>query len=66
VGLATGVAGWYRFYANDYITGASTSAIRFDGQCASSGSQFNMSSTNIASGAPVTIDSCQYTFPKNA
>lgn len=66
LGLATGVAGWYRFYDNNYITGASTTAIRFDGQCASSGSQFNMSSTNVALNAPITIDSCQYTFPKGA
>ena len=66
VGLAAGVAGWYRFYDNDYVTGASTTAIRFDGACASSGSQFNMSSTTVASGAPITIDSCQYTLPANA
>lgn len=29
--LATGTAGWFRFYDNSYTTGASTTAKRFDG-----------------------------------
>jgi hypothetical protein len=63
VGLATGTAGWYRFYANTVVTGASTSAVRLDGACAVSGSQLNMSSTSIATGATVTVDSAAYTLP---
>jgi len=31
VGLATGTAGWFRFYANTVVTGGSTTAVRFDG-----------------------------------
>jgi hypothetical protein len=63
VGLANGVAGWYRFYANAYVTGASTSAVRYDGACGTAGSQFNMSSTTIATGATTTVDSCTVTLP---
>ena len=29
--LADGIMGWFRFYANDMVTGASTTAVRFDG-----------------------------------
>lgn len=63
-GIAAGTAGWYRFYSNAYQTGASTSAVRLDGACASSGSQLNMSSTNIAVNATITVDSASYTLPK--
>jgi len=61
--VATGTAGWFRWYANDYTTGASTSAVRMDGAIGTSGAQLNMSSTSITSGATTTIDSWQITVP---
>ena len=63
LGLATGTAGWFRIYANAYTTGASTSAIRIDGAVATSGSQFNMSSTSVVTGATTTVDSVALTQP---
>lgn len=63
VGLANGTAGWYRFYANTVVTGISTTSARLDGACASSGSQFNMSSTIVAVGATTTIDTATWTLP---
>ena len=63
VGLATGTAGWFRIYANAYTTGASTSEIRMDGAVATSGSQFNMSSTSVVTAATTTVDSVALTQP---
>jgi hypothetical protein len=57
VGLANGVAGWFRLYGNAYVTGASVVGIRLDGSVGTSGSQLNMSTTNIVIGATTTIDS---------
>jgi len=61
--VATGVAGWFRFYDNSYTAGASTSAVRFDGAVATSGSQLNMSNTSITTGGSTTIDSLALTQP---
>jgi hypothetical protein len=61
--VATGTAGWFRFYANDRTTGADTSYARFDGSVSTSGAQLNMSSTAITSGATTTIDSFIVTMP---
>lgn len=63
VGLANGTAGWFRFYDNSKTTGASTSAIRFDGAVATSGSQFNMTNTNVTTGATTTVDAVALTLP---
>lgn len=63
VGLATGTAGWFRFYANDYDTGADETAVRFDGAVGTSGAQLNLSSVSIAAGATITIDSLAVTLP---
>jgi len=63
LGLAAGTATWFRFYANDVATGASTTAIRFDGSVSTSGAQLNMSSTSITVGATTTIDSFSYINP---
>ena len=65
-GAANGTAGWFRFYANAYTTGASTTARRFDGVCATSGGQLNMSSTAIVSGVVTTVDTFSITMPANA
>ena len=59
----TATDGWFRFYANDLTTGASTTAARFDGSVSTSGAQLNMSSTAITAGATTTIDSFVVTMP---
>lgn len=61
VGLAaagTGaIATWFRFYDNNYTTGASTTARRFDGAISTSASaELQMSTTTIVEGATVTIN----------
>lgn len=63
VNVATGTAGYYRFYANDFTTGASTTAARVDGAVSTSGAQLNMSSTALVSGATLTLDSFTLTLP---
>lgn len=63
VGLVLGTAGWFRFYANDYVLGASLTAIRMDGGVATSGSQFNLSNTAITVGGTTTVDSVSLTLP---
>lgn len=63
VGLADAVAGWGRFYANDYTTGASTSAVRFDGSVGTSGATFIIGNTTIETGATTTVDSAYLTIP---
>ncbi|WP_289020405.1 hypothetical protein [Desulfobacter postgatei] len=63
VGLVSGTAGWFRFYANDYVLGASETAIRMDGGIATSGSQLNLSNTAITVGGTTTVDSVSLTLP---
>ena len=52
----TGSAGWFRFYDANHTTGASTTAIRFDGSVGTSGAQLNLSSLSLVAGATLTID----------
>jgi hypothetical protein len=63
VATTTGTAGWFRFYANDLTTGATTTAAHFDGSVSTSGAQLNMSSTAITAGATTTIDSFTVAMP---
>lgn len=59
------VAGWFRFYDNSYTTGASTTAIRFDGAIStSSTSELQMSVTSIAEAAPIVVGTFNYTLPR--
>lgn len=60
---AGGTAGWFRFYANARIQGASTTGVRFDGTCATSGGELTMSSTTIVVAATTTIDTFKITMP---
>lgn len=60
-----GTAGWFRFYDNSKSTGASTSAIRFDGAIATSGAELNMSSTSFTSGVETVINSFDVTLPSS-
>jgi hypothetical protein len=66
VGLAAGTAGWFRFYSNAYTTGASTSAVRFDGVCGVGSGELRLSSLSVAVGATITVDSGSITQPANA
>lgn len=66
VNAASGTAGWYRFVGSVVDSGAADSAeteIREDGAIATSGSQLNMSSTSLTSGATTTIDTWSRTQP---
>lgn len=65
VGLADGAAGWFRFYDKNIVTGASTTAIRFDGNIATSGSDMDMANTAITTGGTTTIDGGGITLPKS-
>ena len=62
-GVADGTAGWGRFYAYGSSGGASTTEIRWDFACGTSGTILIMSSTTIAIGAPETIDTFTFTVP---
>lgn len=63
VGVAAGTAGWFRYYSNPMDTGANATAVRFDGNVATSGAVINMSSTNIVIGATSTVDTFTITLP---
>lgn len=63
VNSATGVAGWFRIYDNAAVPGASTTEIRLDGQCATSGAQMNLTNTSLTSGVTTTIDQVALTLP---
>ena len=65
LGLVSGTAGWFRVYDNSYTTGTSTSAVRFDGNIATSGAQFNISNTAITKDGTTTVDSVALTLPAN-
>lgn len=63
---ATGTAGWFRLCANATdARGTDTTFIypRIDGAIATSGSQLNLSSTSLTSGATLTIDTFTITLP---
>jgi hypothetical protein len=69
VGLAaagTGTtAGWFRWYANDRIQGASTVAIRLDGAIGTSSSyEMRMSNTSIVEGNTSSVSTFTVTQPK--
>jgi hypothetical protein len=66
VGLADGVASYYRIYDNGEITGVTTTAKRVQGLCAVSGGEFTLSSTTIVTGATTTLDTHNITLPSGA
>jgi hypothetical protein len=64
VGIANGTAGHFRFKANAVDDGSSsTTAVRMDGSCGTSGADLLLSNVNITVGAPVTCDVFTYTQP---
>lgn len=66
VNAATGTVGYFRFYANDYTTGESTTAIRFQGTVGTSGADLTGPSVSLTSGATTTLDTFSVTLPAAA
>lgn len=63
LGIAAGTMGWYRHYANAYVTGASTTAERYDGSIGTSGTDLVFANLNVSIGGLVRIDEGTITFP---
>jgi len=62
--LADGTAGWFRFYANDYATGASTTAKRFDGRIGTgTDAEMQITNTVLVKDGKVTITTFPVTLP---
>lgn len=63
--VATGTAGWFRFYSTDYDTGADSldAYIRFDGRVATSGAELNLNTVSLVEDGPVVISSFSFTIP---
>lgn len=64
--IATGTAGWFRLRRHDDSNAASSSFVRYDGACATSGAQMNLGSLTISSGAPITVSAATFTMPASA
>jgi hypothetical protein len=67
--LATGVAGWFRFYASagtaiGGYAGTSGTAIRFDGAIGISGSELDLTHTSLTVGATITLNEANVTQPE--
>lgn len=57
-------ATYFRMYANAYVTGASSTAVRYDGDCAIDNSgEMQLGSLSIVNGSPVLISTFSYTPP---
>lgn len=62
--LESGVAGWFRFYDNAYVTGASTTARRFDGAISTSNTaELQMADPTMTAGDTQTVDSLPIIYP---
>lgn len=61
LGLAAAGTGttatWYRIYANAYVTGASTTAVRYDGAISTaSTAELQMTNTTIVEDVPIVVN----------
>jgi hypothetical protein len=64
--LADGTAGWFRLReATDAGTASSTTACRYDGAVATSGSEMNLGSLSLLTGAPFVISAASFSLPKS-
>lgn len=61
--LASGVAGWFRFYGSGGTAGSSATAIRFDGAVGVSGSDLDLTHTNLTKDATLTIKTATIVQP---
>ena len=60
-------ATWFRHYANAYVTGASTTAVRYDGAIGTSASfEGVLTNTTIVEGVPVTCNGYTRTIKRTA
>lgn len=67
VGLADGVAGWFRMKGNASDAGGSSTTLpRIDGSIAKTGGDMSISNVNIVTGQPNTVDVFQFTLPSGA
>jgi len=66
VNLATGTAGYYRFYSNAATAGDSATAERIQGTVGTSGTDLVLASVSLTSGATTTIDTFSYSLPASA
>jgi hypothetical protein len=69
LGLAAAGSGvtatYFRFYANAYVTGASTTAVRYDGAISTSSlAELQMGVTTVVQNVPVVISAFNYTPPR--
>jgi hypothetical protein len=65
--LASGVAGWFRFYGSSGTggaTGTSGTAIRFDGAVGLAGAQLNLTHTDLTLASTLTITGANVTQPE--
>lgn len=66
-GLADGTATWFRFYSNAMTTGASTTAVRYDGAISTaSTAELQMTNTIVVTGVPGTVSTFTLTLKKSA
>lgn len=63
VNLATGTAGYFRLVTSSDTGVLSTTEKRVQGNCATSGSEMNLSNLNLTKDATLTIDSFAVTLP---
>ena len=62
----SGTAGWFRLRRHDDTNVSSSSFVRYDGACATSGAQMNLGSLTITNGAPITVSSATFSMPASA
>ena len=63
--LASGVAGWFRFYGAGKTTGTNGTAYRFDGAVGLTGSDLVLTHTSLVKDTTLTIEQFTITQPKN-
>lgn len=60
--LDDGTMGWFRYYANDYTSGASTTAIRFDGKVGTSRADIEVVTTLASIGGSANFNDYKLNF----
>jgi hypothetical protein len=61
--ITAGVAGWFRFYGTGATSGTSATEKRFDGAVGVSGSDLNLSHTNLVADTVLTLTAFNITEP---
>lgn len=65
--VATGTAGYFRYVSQaDDTQASSTTEMRMQGTCGTSGADLNMSSVALVTLAPQVIDAASFTMPASA